>query len=65
MHKDLKKYVKELELKGWVATRKRKAIHLKHPSGKIVSCSITPSCPHFLVHVKSDVAKLEKQIGAK
>jgi hypothetical protein len=65
MHKDLKKYIKELHAKGWTHTITKKAVRLRHPSGKTISASLTPSCPHFMHHVKADVKRVERELNRK
>jgi hypothetical protein len=59
-NKDLNKYIKSLEKEGWVVEHS-KHLKLRCPTGGVVSCSYSPSCPFVVDKVKSDVKRLQRK----
>lgn len=61
--KDIHKYFKQLEALGWTVNQTNKKMKLRSPKGSLVTCSITPSCPFALKHIRNDVKKVGLRDG--
>ena len=61
MSTDIKKYFKELSSSGWQIVKSKKSYKLRSPKGILVVCSLTPSCPFALKHIKGDVKRALKK----
>lgn len=58
-NKEINKYLKELEKQGWtMATTKPGHFRLRSPKGYLLSLASSPTCPHALVRIKKDVARI-------
>jgi hypothetical protein len=55
-NKDLDKKVKELIRHGWTAEFGRH-LKLRSPDGKLITCSLSPSCPHAHRNLARDIRK--------
>jgi hypothetical protein len=56
----LKTLFRELIQQGWTIEKTPKKYKLRSPKGTLVTCSLTPSCPYAVKHIKADVKRALK-----
>lgn len=59
MNKDLKHYLKELVRAGFIVERGKKHCKVKHPKGKVFTCSASPSVQHAHRELSRDIRRYE------
>lgn len=64
MDKDTKRVVRAAVQRGWKLLDNSKHHVLRHPSGRKVTFSMSPSCSHAYKHVQRDIDRVEREAPA-
>ena len=60
-NKNINAVLIHLVKEGWTVEKGKKCLKLRTPLGRLVSISLTPSCPFVVQHILGDIRQMKQR----